>query len=56
MSSVLGNYYWQYVKLEDETIIRNRVFLNNKDPQGDAIHEEIYYRKEAKGWRRLNEK
>lgn len=52
-STLVGKYYWQYLQLEDGTILRNRVFLNEKDPYGEAIREEIYFRKEQNGWLRL---
>lgn len=53
-STLTGKYYWQYLKLEDGTILRNRIFLNDIDPYGEVIREEVYYRKEQNGWLRLN--
>lgn len=54
-STLVGKYCWNYLKLEDGTIIRNRIFLNDKDPYGEDEWEDVYYRKEKKGWLRLKE-
>lgn len=53
ISSCIGTYFWNYIQKEDGTIIRNRVFLNNKDPYGKNEEEKVFYRKDEKKWVKL---